>query len=48
MDHSNIGDRMKAYEIIPKIKLMKRTPVAVRLRWEGISYFYERVSETFR
>ena len=40
MDHSNIGDRMKEYEIIPKIKLMKRTPVAVRLRRQGISYLY--------
>lgn len=31
MDNSNIGDRMKTYEKVPQNKLMKRTPVAVRL-----------------
>jgi len=31
MDKSNLGDRMKGYEGIPKIKLTKRTPVVIRL-----------------
>lgn len=31
MDKSNIGDRMKAYEVVSKGRLMKRTPVAIRL-----------------
>lgn len=29
--HDDLGRRMKEYEAVPKIKLMKRTPVAVRL-----------------
>jgi len=33
-NHSDLGIRMKKfYEEVPKIKLMKRTPVVVRLRW---------------
>ncbi len=31
MDKSSIGDRMKNYEAVPKIKLQRRTPVIIRL-----------------
>lgn len=40
MDYSKLGDRMKTYETVPKTRLMKRTPVAVRLRRKSLSYFY--------
>lgn len=29
--HDDLGLRMKKYEAVPKIKLIKRMPVAVRL-----------------
>jgi len=31
MDKTSIGDRMKGYESVPKIKLQRRTPVIIRL-----------------
>lgn len=31
MNKSSIGDRMKGYEAVPKIKLQRRTPVIIRL-----------------
>lgn len=31
MDKSSLGDRMKGYEGIPKLNLMRRTPVIIRL-----------------
>lgn len=43
MINDELGKRMKEfYEQIPKTKLMRRMPVAVRLRWEIISHPYER------
>ena len=36
-----LGTRMKEfYENVPKTKLMRRCPVMVRLRWEGLPHFY--------
>lgn len=31
MDKSSLGDRMKTYEAVPKLYLMRRTPVIIRL-----------------
>jgi len=31
MDKSNLGDRMKGYECVPKHSMMRRTPVIIRL-----------------
>ena len=43
MVRDDLGDRMKNfYENIPKYKLIKRMPVAVRLRRESLPYFYAR------
>lgn len=48
MAHDELGTRMKEfYENIPKTKLMRRTPVAVRLRRESISHFHQRISTPF-
>ena len=39
--YDDLGLRMKEYyESVPKIKLMKRTPVAVRLRWKSFPHIY--------
>lgn len=41
--NDELGIRMKTYyEAIPKTKLMRRCPVAVRLRWQSIPHFYSR------
>lgn len=43
----DLGTRMKVfYENIPKTRLMRRTPVAIRL--QGISYLYEGFPKTIR
>lgn len=43
-----LGNRMKEYyESIPKTKLMRRCPVAVRLRRQGIPHIYSWLSKTF-
>lgn len=41
--HSEIGMRMKEfYENIPKIKLYRKIPAIVRLRWLPFSFFHKR------
>ena len=41
-----LGNRMKEYyESIPRTKLMRRCPVAVRLRRQKFPHFYSWVSE---
>ena len=41
-----LGNRMKKYyESIPRTKLMRRCPVAVRLRRQSVSHIYSWLSE---
>lgn len=43
-----LGNRMKEYyESIPKTKLMRRCPVAVRLRRQKLPHLYSWLSEAF-
>lgn len=42
----DLGVRMKTfYEQIPKTKLMRRCPVAIRIDGKSVSYFYKRIPE---
>ena len=41
-----LGERMKEYEKVSRIKLMRRTPVIVRLWWKSISYLDKRIRPT--
>lgn len=38
----NLGNRMKEYEMVSRTKLMRRTPVLVRLWWLSFSYIHKR------
>lgn len=41
--HDDLGVRMKTfYEQIPKAKLMRRCPVAIRIR-KGVPYIHKRI-----
>lgn len=43
-----LGNRMKEYyESIPKTKLMRRCPVAVRLRRQSVPHLHTWLSEAF-
>ena len=47
--NDELGIRMKTYyEAIPKTKLMRRCPVAVRLRRQSFSHFYSWIQKTIR
>lgn len=39
MDKSSLGDRMKGYESVPRIYLMRRTPVIIRLDGKAFHTF---------
>lgn len=40
--NDDLGTRMKEfYENRAKTYLIRRTPVAVRVRWKGVSYVYK-------
>ena len=47
MDTSNIGNRMKGYEQVSKTRLMKRTPVALRLDGKAFHTFCKGFEKPF-
>ena len=48
MVKDSLGDRMKKYyEEIPKTKLMRRTPVIIRIDGKAFQFFYKRFYKTF-
>lgn len=47
MDKSSLGDRMKGYESVPKIHLMRRTPVIIRLDGKAFHTFTRGFDKPF-
>jgi tRNA(His) 5'-end guanylyltransferase len=47
MDNSNLGIRMKGYENIAKTKLMRRTPVAIRIDGKAFHTFTRNFKKPF-
>ena len=47
MDKTSLGDRMKDYEKIPAIKLMRRTPVIIRLDGKAFHSFTRGMNRPF-
>ena len=45
--HDDLGKRMKGYEQIPKISLMKRTPVAIRIDGKAFHTFTRGMKKPF-
>lgn len=45
--HDDLGNRMKEYEAVPKIKLMKRTPVAIRIDGKAFHTFTKGLYKPF-
>lgn len=45
MEKSNLGDRMKGYEVVTQDVLMKRTPVIIRLDGKSFHTFTKRLKE---
>lgn len=45
--HDDLGNRMKEYEAVPKIKLMKRTPVAIRIDGRAFHTFTKGLYKPF-
>ena len=47
--NDNLGARMKEnYESVTAYKLTKRTPVVIRLRWQSLPHFYQRLRSPIR
>lgn len=47
MDKTSLGDRMKGYEAVPKIHLMRRTPVIIRLDGKAFHTFTRGFDKPF-
>lgn len=47
MDKTSLGDRMKGYESVPKIYLMRRTPVIIRLDGKAFHTFTRGFDKPF-
>jgi len=45
MDKSGLGDRMKGYEKVPSAKLLRRTPVIIRLDGKAFHTWTKRLSK---
>ena len=47
MDNSDLAKRMKIYEQVPKTKLMRRTPVAIRIDGKAFHTFTKGFQKPF-
>lgn len=45
--HDDLGKRMKDYESVPKTKLMRRTPVAIRIDGKAFHTFTRGFNKPF-